>query len=259
MLAQLGREHGVAVSVVSIRGDDIKMDALGVVANGTGGSVDIVDATSLQNKMDSLSAPIVATNVTVTARCSNNVVLFDASSGATGVGGVLSSTMPSVKTESDVFFSLQVPKSIDSVFVQIELTWTALDGSVFSRVLNREVKTSTDRDAVEKQSNLALSSIVALRECATLAADNKVEDGIIVLISTMRLLQRGMASVESQQVFLSFVKQAERLDGFLREILQRIETEKLFGKKQEVKKDDYASRNLLQAKVLTLGEWKRAK
>lgn len=258
-IAKLGRDHGVGVSVVSIRGDDIKMEALGVVTAATGGTVDIVDATSLQTKLDSLSAPVLATNVRVTMRCSDGVTLFDPATGASGKG-LLSVELPSAKGDSDAFFMLNVPANApEHVFVQSEICWTALDGSVLSRVRNAQVEVSKDRDATEKSCDLAIASIAALRECAMLAAENKVQDGRIVLISTMRLLQRGMASVESQQVFLSFVKQAERLDGFLRELVQREETEKLLMKEASTKKDDYASRNVLQARVMNLADWRKAK
>ncbi len=259
-IAKLGKDHGVGVSVVSIRGDDIKMEALGVVTAATGGTVDIVDATSLQSKMDSLSAPVVGTNVKATLRSSSNVTICDPSSGAEA-RGCLTVELASVKADTDVFYTLRVPQdSAKDIFVQCELEWTALDGSVMSRISSRVVQTSVERDTVEKGCNLALAAIAALRECAGLAASNKVEEGRIVLISTMRLLQRGMSTLESQQVFLSFVKQAERLDGFLRELQQRAETEMLlYGKVQNAKNDDYASRNVLQAKILSLSDWKKAK
>lgn len=279
-IAKLGRDHGVGVSVVSIRGDDIKMEALGVVTSATGGTVDIVskkekkniwfcdkketskvDATSLQTKLDAMSAPVLGTKVRVTLRCSDGVTIKDPSSG-NQAAGVLTVDLPSVKADSDVYFDLSVPADApEQLFVQADMVWTALDGSIISRVRNQRIRTSLDRDGTEKSCDLGVASIAALRECAMLAEQNRIQDGRIVLISTMRLLQRGMASVESQQVFLSFVKQAERLDGFLRELQQREETEKLLlaGKESSAKKDDYASRNVLQAKALSLADWKKAK
>lgn len=175
------------------------------MTSATGGTVDIVDATSLQSKLDALSSPIVGTNVTVTVRASGNVVVADPSSLSSGVGR-LSAELPAVKAESgehsalmlfyviksktDWFFELRVPSSAASpLFVQTEITWTALDGSVYSRVSNRRVSALEDRAAVEKNSDLAVAAIAALRECAALAARNEIQNGRIVLISTMRLLQ----------------------------------------------------------------------
>jgi hypothetical protein len=46
-----------------MRGDDTRMDCLGAVAELSGGTVDIVDPTSLESKLAALSAPVLATNV----------------------------------------------------------------------------------------------------------------------------------------------------------------------------------------------------
>ncbi len=249
-MGKLGRENGVAVSVVSIRGDDIKMEALGVVTQETGGTVDIVDATSLQAKLEAMSAPIIATDVNVSVRASKGVTVIDPATGARGP--VVTAKLPSVKADADAFFSFEVDAGVTGpLFFQTELSWTALSGDVFSRILNYSLVTSTDRAAVEKSSNLAVPAVVALRECAMKAASNDILEGRVALISTMRLLQRGMSSVESQQVFLQFVRQGERLDGFLRELAQRLEVEKLFGKAEQ-HRDDYASRNLITALSMSM-------
>ena len=261
VMGRLGRENGVRVSVVSMRGDDIKMEAVGSVAASTGGSVDIVDATSLQSTLESMAAPTVGTDVRLTLRCGRGVMLFDPATGESG--SVLTALLPSVKRDSDAVFGYRVASDVtegSQLFFQTEIQWTALNGDVFSRVHGQTVEATRDRARVEKSSSLAMPAVVALRECAMMASagDQRVQEGRIVLISTMRMLQRGMASLESQQVFLSFVKQAERLDGFLRELLQRQETEKLLKIESKKDKDDYAIRNLMHAKAMTLADfWKK--
>ena len=134
-----------------------------------------------------------------------------------------------------------------------------MSGDVFSRVETKlldDIVLTDNREKCEKDCKLMLPAIASLRECAQ-KSQTDVEEGRIVLISTLRLMQRGMNSVENQRDYLKFVKSAERLDGFLREIQQRREVEKLFGNSNNAKNDidDYSSRNIIQAKSMSVSDW----
>jgi len=65
-LAQLAKQQGITMSVIGIKGDSINMDRLGVLADTTGGEVDIVDPLQITNNFSSiLETKLVATDVIV--------------------------------------------------------------------------------------------------------------------------------------------------------------------------------------------------
>ena len=105
-MGKIGSERGVSVNVISIRGDDVRMDALGKVCELTGGKVDIVDPTSLQTRLESLSSPIVGTEIAVSLRASKGVTLNDPSTGQTGSSVI--TKISAAKKETDSFYSFEV-------------------------------------------------------------------------------------------------------------------------------------------------------
>lgn len=72
------------------------------------------------------------------------------------------------------------------------------------------------------------------------------------LIGTQRLLQRAMQSSCHQQAYLSFIVQAEKLDGFMRE---RQAAEEVFGrtscKSRTAQRDDEAAKSMFQMKSVS--------
>jgi hypothetical protein len=112
---------------------------------------------------------------------------------------------------------------------------------------------------VEAGADLAFISIAALRSAAFVAENKAVEEARIQLISTQRLIQRAMRTIDDQKAYLAFVKHGERLDGYLREVLQRQEVKKLFQQADDTEADDYNSRNLIQTKSFSLVDFFGAK
>jgi Mg-chelatase subunit ChlD/uncharacterized protein YdbL (DUF1318 family) len=263
-LGQRAAQAGVSVSLISIRGDDTRMDLLGAVAELSGGTVDIVDPTALEKRLGTLTQPVVATNVVVEIRGSPGVTFADPTTGKRG--SVVSATLATVKEVSDVFFAYELDADgFDDkkpAVVQVEMSFSTLKGDRINRCVTVPLPAAnTSRSKVEKECNLIVPAIVSLREAARLASQHSIMGARLVLISTLRMLQRGMGSVQAQRAYLQYVKVAERLDGFLRELASRADVEKLFlqnNEEQQQQLDDYASRNVIQVKQMSLAEWNAA-
>jgi hypothetical protein len=119
----------------------------------------------------------------------------------------------------------------------------------FERVVERTIGVSHSRKQLETTATMSLVGVAAVRRCAALAASGQVMDARITLISTLRLMQRGLRSQQAQRAYISFIVQGERLDGFMREMLAMQET------KVQLKKDDYVARNLVRAQGLSVAEF----
>src|SRR5690606_23230935 len=112
----------------------------------------------------------------------------------------------------------------------IQLQYTTNDGGVFAKVITASLPVVTDRFQAESNVNTTVIALQTIHESAGLAQVGKYFDARINLVSTLRLLQRAMKSPQNQRDYLSYVVQAEKLDGFMREIQQQ---ELVLGAKDE--------------------------
>merc|ERR1711881_366283 len=121
------------------------------------------------------------------------------------------------------------------------------------QVLTVRPTVSSNRDEVEADINGTCVALYGIHNAARLAQQGEYRAARVKLISTCRLLQRAMRSLEHQESYLSFIVQAEKLDGFMRE---RVSHEKIFGAESGSQRgrDDDASRSMYQMKSLSVSE-----
>merc|ERR1712238_560671 len=136
------------------------------------------------------------------------------------------------------------------LLLQLQLRFTRPNGERALRVqtLRRRV---ADRQEAEAQLEGTAVGLASIHRAAKLAQVGRYRDARVHLISTCRLLQRTMRRVEHQDSYLSFIVQAEKLDGFMRE---RESQDKVFGTESSSQRgrDDDASRSMYQMKSLSV-------
>merc|ERR1719191_1055263 len=104
------------------------------------------------------------------------------------------------------------------------------------------------REESESDINGTGIALRGIHSAARMAQQGEYRAARVLLISTCRLLQRAMRTFAHQESYLSFVVQAEKLDGFMRE---RESQEQVFGADGGSKqrgRDDDASRAMYQMK-----------
>jgi hypothetical protein len=82
------------------------------------------------------------------------------------------------------------------------------------------------------------------------------QEARVNLISHMRLLQRGMATSKQQREYINFIRQAERLDGFMREAQQQeamlaTQQGRVTVEERKMARDDSAAKNIVQMKLVS--------
>jgi len=248
-IAEVAKQHGITVSVVSIRGDDCSMESLGTLADATNGEVDIVDPIELGTKsVNALNIPIVATNVEINVYVRKELQFFNGKS-------TITETYGNDTSESDISFSYRPLTPIQQtkcLLFQVQVRYTRLDGSRCLRILTKSQHITSDRDTTEKALVSSIIGMHALHESASLAQLGEYQHARVNLISNQRLLQRGMITRSDQKEYINFIKQAERLDGFMREAQQMdsiLKTEDALLRKQT--RDDAAARNIVKMKKVT--------
>lgn len=122
------------------------------------------------------------------------------------------------------------------------------------QVLTIRQAISSNREEVESDINGTCVALSGIHSAAFLAQEGEYRAARVKLISTCRLLQRAMHNLAHQEAYLSFIVQAEKLDGFMRECESQ---EKVFGVNSSRKsgRDDDASRSMYQMKTLSVDEF----
>merc|ERR1711924_571873 len=100
---------------------------------------------------------------------------------------------------------------------QLQLRYTRPDGEEVLQVLTRRPALQTNRGDVEADINGTCIALSGIHRAARLAQQGEYRPARCELISTCRLLQRAMRTFAHQEAYLSFITQAEKLDGFMRE------------------------------------------
>ena len=112
---------------------------------------------------------------------------------------------------------------------QLRLEYTLPTGERMLTVATSHVlKVSEERGEAESSLNGTVAALAAIHRAAALAQGGAYLQARAALIGTQRMLQRAMhhSSVANQKAYLSFIVQAEKVDGFMRE---RQATEQVFG------------------------------
>lgn len=250
-VAKCAVERGIVVSMVTIEGEECAMEHLGTTADITGGQVEIVDPVALESKVAGIVAQrTLATQATVSVRGSGGL-LVDAGAHASRELGAISSC-------SDICFSLEVPtdaKRSSPRRIQVQLRYTARHGGEYLAVAMIDCPVTSDRHTVEQHMRPEAVAVAAVQRAARFAQEGEYRTARADLISTQRLLQRGMRSSAVQQAYLPFIVQAEKLDQFIRER----EAQELIGARstdrRRADRDDEAARAMYQMKSLSLASF----
>jgi hypothetical protein len=251
--------RGVSISVVTVADEECSMENLGVTAEVSGGSVDIVDPDEMGSAMTTfVQRKTIGTlgQVRVYANPTQLNVTFPnrpPSEKPQLQKACCACEIPVIDDKSDICVLLEPVGSEvkEEVYMQVQVEYITSHQEKILVVETLKVPTNTNRSNVETNVRTHSVAITAIRYAAMLAALNKYQDARIHLISTQRLLQRVMSTPNNQQDYLGFIVQAEKLDQFMREAQK---SEEVFGK--HLDRDDEASKSMFSMKNLSLLDFK---
>jgi len=193
-----------------------------------------------------MSKSILGTGVTCTLISKNKFAFIDSGTNKSvnEIGNVTSDT------DLTFLYKSKVPilPGKHAKF-QVRLSYSRPDGAQVLRVIAKSLPITDDREKMEEKINTGLVSMAAVQRSATLAQKGDYKSARINLISTMRLLQRGMKTRQQQREYINFIIQSEKLDGFMRQVQAQ---EAVFGSTTAVR-DDSAAKNIVQMKQAHYG------
>mmetsp|Transcript_79435 Transcript_79435/g.199620 ORF Transcript_79435/g.199620 Transcript_79435/m.199620 type:complete len:1284 (+) Transcript_79435:52-3903(+) len=258
-IARRAAEEGTCISVVTMEGEDCSMENLGICADLTGGQVEMVDLQTLSTKVGTMLADrIVATGLNLTVIVGAKDSFKDdikainkgsASATTLALGNATSKSTLTIGLNLQGFRGTSVP-------VQIQLRYVGPKGEQVTQVLTSCRHITPHRDEAEADINGVAVALNGIHHAARMAQLGEYRAARGELISTCRLLQRAMSTLQHQEAYLNFIVQAEKLDGFMRE---RESQEKVFGPDvsggAQRGRDDDASRSMYQMKSLSVADF----
>jgi len=292
-IANLARSKGVAISVISMEGENCSVEHLGTAADISGGSVEIVDPLQLGSKVSAmLSKQVIATNLSGEILLSPHLKFTETEqteeNNNANSNNTESSTknlvLGSVTDETDIGFMFDWRQSFRQEFekkyetldfdasktladvlpsgkivFQAQLDYLDASGQKTKKVITCEAPVKHLREEVEKDINSTVIAVCAIQHAAKLAQLGNYDEARIHLVSTQRLLQRGMKTTRHQKDYMSYIVQAEKLDQFMREAQQYEAMVKSDRKSltasaeiRKAERDDDASKSIFQMKALNV-------
>merc|ERR1712039_928890 len=97
------------------------------------------------------------------------------------------------------------------------MKFTRTTGEQILQVLSCKQSVTANRDMSEANVDATAIALTGIHAAARMAQHGEYRTARTELISTCRLLQRAMRDLSHQEAYLSFIVQAEKLDGFMRE------------------------------------------
>jgi len=223
-ITEFAKSRGVVVNVLSIVGTECRIEKLGLVSDGTGGKVDMVDPLNLAQRFSSiLSDKVIATNLTATLLVHKDLIISRDDNEVESVeSNKLKKNVWTVTATSEITFELAVrPKATlgEKLPFQVQIRFLRPgDGSCgrlqYLRVIAQSKDVTEDRDLVEKNLNFAVMGTHFGQQTAQLALQGKYSEARNTAYAKKKLLKRAAKTAEdktSYNVWKTEVSAADRL------------------------------------------------
>lgn len=197
------------------------MELLGRCAELSSGDVNIVKPFELQRRMRMIiDNPIIATDVQVRSFLHPAFIFRNEVKVENGASCVIRD-VGNVTNESDICFEYGYRGkgdfgTISSVPIQIQATFTHMDGTKSLRVFTERRKVVKDRKVAEKEIQVSILGLNSLQQAARMALQNDFDSAHKFLYSTGSLLRRNANTPEQQEELSIWVGFSEELDSVLR-------------------------------------------
>ena len=274
-LAEKALNQGTRIDVITMEGEESGLAHLGLLADTTSGTVDVVDPMHLDRAIkDCMSTKTIVTDVSCTTILPKSFLQFKApyendhiiqkNFSSAHADLIISYAFDWTAESKEKLTSVYNPtsKTIDSsdlskILIQNQISYTDKYGNrkLFVETLDVNIDGSCDR--IEKELNTTVVALESIHRAAAFAQKKMYEAARVLLVSTQRLLQRNMKLEGCHKDYLSFIVQAEKLDGFMREA--KMQEEILETKLGSGDPDDDASKSIYQMKSLSLKTFRELK
>ncbi|XP_074655604.1 circularly permutated Ras protein 1-like isoform X2 [Tubulanus polymorphus] len=201
-------QYQTVVNILAIKGAEVNLQTISVVSEITGGDVTVLNAAELSRQIRLISQnPVVATDVELKFILHPSLYFIDdekdGASAEKEKSSVLSKRIGAAMKNTDVVLKYDIlsePASQpikETLPFQAQITYKRADGSKCLRVLSKRLKTTKDRQEMEKNMNIAVTGLAAVRHASKLAQQGKSEHAVDQIEVMDRMMKRRAEAVSS--------------------------------------------------------------
>jgi len=231
-IAQYAKRQGVIISIISIQGSDTRLEYLGMLADATGGNVDLVQATDLDftNMVRTVvlgtccQATIIGpTSLTILSNelpsnSNTNIKEKYAQNDVIDLGNITK------ETEVTFEFLVNTEKVPTNVPIQIQLSYIKLSGTKVLKTITKIIPTSKDQVQVEFNVDVRVVSANAAQQCSRLAKKGNYKEARQKANLTQAMLLKAIHTQEQKDLFKLF---EETVAGVFKQLDHAEEGEKM--------------------------------
>eukprot|EP00029_Vermamoeba_vermiformis_P006511 TRINITY_DN2572_c1_g1_i2.p1 TRINITY_DN2572_c1_g1~~TRINITY_DN2572_c1_g1_i2.p1 ORF type:complete len:687 (-),score=231.37 TRINITY_DN2572_c1_g1_i2:56-2116(-) len=276
-LGHFAKQNNVSVNVISIRGEEVSLEAIGKLADLTEGNVEIVDPLNIKAQFATiLESKLVATKVSVKLLLHKGlnhvddeslVVLADEKKVVKEkdeTNNSVNKTIGNVYEDSEVTFEFAVrsreelvkllgqPESNNSnqannnkekdensaqLPFQVQITYTRLNGTKCVRVLTKSKKITTDRAKAEESVDAGVMGAHVYQQSAKLAQKGDYQGAMFNNWRAQNMLTRNANNDERKQVLHTFTAGSR---GFNEQMTKASASPMYKPTTEKKEQDDYA-------------------
>jgi len=203
------QSKGIAISVLSIKGSDTRIETLGKLCEITGGSIERVEPTEItKNFSGILAQTVLATHVSCKVILYKGLFIREGEEKKTNVEG---RDIGNVTSESQFSIEYGVLKEmkqelqkLKEIPFQIQIRYTKLDGQKNLRTINKKQPITTDRLTAEQEVNLDVLQTNAVQTTGNIASKGEYENARFRNIANKQLFNRVAKKTEEKEKVSKF-------------------------------------------------------
>jgi Sec23/Sec24 zinc finger len=210
LVGSMAAEKGVSVSIISIEGDECRLESLSSVTEASGGEIMRVAPENLSEQFANiLSDSVIATHVTVEVTLQKSLMFRDedpltlslqSSRLQKKVGNAVSSSSFSFKytfKSDEELNAIGVDKlALDFVHMQAVFTYKSLEGMKCIRVINRKQPVTFDKQQAKRNVKIEMLARAGRREAARCAEQGRFNDAKIAALEWRKALNEQEIKLE---------------------------------------------------------------
>jgi len=220
-VGDMAKLAGVGVSIISIKGEECDLEALGKVAEMTGGDVLRVDPLELHKNFSSMLAkPVIATQVSATFLIHSGLTFRnednDINKIVREIGNVTEDTEVAFEFGVRSDDALKKYGDLKALPFQVQIRFTKFNGMKCLRVLSKMQPVTRNRHEAERNVRLDVLAANAAQQSAQLAEKGRFREARLHNLAHGKLMRRSAArDSASSNVYNAWVSEADDYHGAL--------------------------------------------
>eukprot|EP01102_Stenamoeba_stenopodia_P018668 TRINITY_DN6891_c0_g1_i2.p1 TRINITY_DN6891_c0_g1~~TRINITY_DN6891_c0_g1_i2.p1 ORF type:complete len:715 (+),score=225.83 TRINITY_DN6891_c0_g1_i2:79-2223(+) len=212
---------GVCISVISIKGDDCRLEYLGKLAELTGGNVEIVNPLEITSQFSNiLSKPIVATNTRCTVRLHKGLRIANSNESereksSSNNDNVLVRDIGNIVSDTEFTFEYSVNKSeasgITALPFQVQIEYQRPNGAKLMRLITQVQQTTSIRTQAEEEANVAVLATHVAQKSAQLAQEGEYGEARRLNVTHAKMFKRAATTPAKQKIAMNWANAAQEL------------------------------------------------